>query len=166
MLNSNCEEIGGCGIASPQGTWLGADLAAHPVMCTLAYWHEPLFSSGTTHGGDDEMRPVWQLLYDAGADVVLSGHEHNYERFAPQDPNGFPDPKHGIRAFVVGTGGASHYPFGIPLPTSEVRNADTYGVLVLTLHPQGYDWEFDPVDAGDGQPDGKPFTDSGSTACH
>jgi acid phosphatase type 7 len=118
------------------------------------------------HGGNTEMQPVWRLLYAAGADVVLSGHEHNYERFAPQDPNGFPDPQHGIRAFVVGTGGASHYPFGTPLPNSEVRNADTYGVLVLTLQANGYDWEFVPVEAGGDQPEGTAFTDSGSTACH
>jgi acid phosphatase type 7 len=166
VLNSNCEEVGGCEADSPEGRWLRKDLAAHPTTCTLAYWHHPLFSSGTEHGGDDAMRPTWQLLYQAGADVVLSGHEHNYERFAPQDPSGEPDPKHGIREFVVGTGGASHYPFGQSLPTSEIRNADTYGVLALTLRPTGYDWTFVPADSVGGGPDGKAFTDSGSAACH
>ena len=90
---------------------------------------------------------------------MLSGHEHNYERFAPQDPSGAPDPQRGIREFVVGTGGESHYPFGSPLPTSEVRNAETFGVLKLTLHPTSYDWVFVPVA-------GETFTDSGSGACH
>lgn len=86
VLNSNCTEVRGCGRDSPQGRWLRKDLAAHPTTCTLAYWHHPLFSSGTEHGGDDAMKPAWEALYDAGVDVVLSGHEHNYERFAPQDP--------------------------------------------------------------------------------
>ena len=166
VLNSNCDAIGGCEADSAQERWLRSDLASHQATCTLAYWHHPLFSSGTTHGGDLEMRPIWQLLYDAGADVVLSGHEHNYERFTPQDPNGAPDPGRGIREFVVGTGGASHYPFGTPLPTSETRNADTYGVLALTLHPDGYDWSFVPADADPGQPGGTTFTDAGSGECH
>ena len=91
------------------------------------------------------MRPVWQELYDAGADVVLSAHEHNYERFAPQDPSGRFDRNRGIRQFVVGTGGSSHYAFGRILETSEARNAETFGVLVLTLHPASYDWVFVPV---------------------
>jgi len=158
-LNSNCGEIGGCDARSQEGRWLQADLSAHPATCTLAYWHHPLFSSGTVHGNDEEMRPIWRILYAAGADVVLSGHEHNYERFAPQDPSGVPDPQRGIREFVVGTGGESHYPFGAPLPTSEVRNAETFGVLKLTLHPTSYDWVFVPVA-------GETFTDSGSGACH
>jgi hypothetical protein len=166
VLNSNCEEIGGCEAASPQGEWLRADLATHNALCTLAYWHHPLFSSGTTHGGDEAMRPAWRLLYEAGADVVLSGHEHNYERFAPQDPDGTADPQHGIRAFVVGTGGASHYPFGEPLPLSERRNAETYGVLALSLQTQGYDWEFIPITSPPDLPAAQPFTDSGSGACH
>jgi hypothetical protein len=164
-LNSNCEAIGGCTANSAQGQWLRAELARHPATCTLAYWHHPLFSSGKTHGGDAAMRPIWKLLYAAGADVVLSGHEHNYERFAPQDPGGLPDPARGIREFVVGTGGESHYGFGKPLPTSERRNADTYGVLALTLHPTGYDWAFVPAGRG-GSPRNHAFTDNGSGTCH
>jgi hypothetical protein len=143
---------------SPQVQWLRADLAAHPVACTAAYWHTPRFSSGTHHGSSTSMRPFWQALYDFGADVVLVGHEHNYERFASQDPNGVADPGRGIREFVVGTGGKSHYTIGTPIANSEVRNADTYGVLKLTLHPTSYDWEFIPEA-------GKTFTDSGAASC-
>jgi hypothetical protein len=166
VLNSNCEQVGGCGTSSRQGRWLRADLAAHPATCTIAYWHHPLFSSGTEHGGDEAMRPVWQALYDAGADVVLSAHEHNYERFAPQDPFGRFDRNRGIRQFVVGTGGSSHYAFGRILETSEARNAETFGVLVLTLHPASYDWVFVPVGSrlrGNAE---RSFPDSGSADCH
>jgi alkaline phosphatase len=164
VLNSNCDEIGGCGTGSAQGKWLRADLAAHPAACTLAYWHHPLFSSGKEHGGDAAMRPAWQLLYAAGADVVLAGHEHNYERFAPQDPNGRPDPERGIREFVVGTGGEGHYQFGKPFPTSEARNAETFGVLALTLRPRGYEWTFVPAGARRGTPGA--FADTGRSVCH
>ena len=116
-LNSNCGFIGGCGAGSPEETWLRADLASHPTACTLAYWHHPRWSSGTTHGSSTNMAAFWNALSSAGADVVLNGHEHNYERFAPQLPNGVADPA-GIREFVVGTGGADHYPFGTPLANS------------------------------------------------
>ena len=143
---------------STQEQWLRADLAAHPVACTLAYWHYPRFSSGALHGSDPSMQPLWQALYDYGADVVLAGHEHNYERFAPQDPSGNADPMHGIRQFVVGTGGRSFYAFGAPIANSEVRNNDTYGVLKLTLHLTSYTWEFIPEA-------GKTFNDSGNAAC-
>jgi len=144
---------------SEQEKWLRADLAAHPAVCTAAYWHSPLFSSGVTHGSNPQMRPVWQDLYEYGADVVLNGHEHNYERFAPQDPLGHLDPKRGIREFVVGTGGGEkRYVFGTPLSNSELRNSDTSGVLKLTLHPDSYSWEFLPVE-------GKTFTDSGNSPC-
>jgi hypothetical protein len=158
VLNSECVEAGGCGSDSPQGQWLKADLAANPSTCTLAYWHTPRFSSGSVHGNDAHMQDFWQLLYDAGADVVLNGHEHLYERFAPQDPNGVADPEHGIRQFTVGTGGKSLYAFGTVQPNSEVRNSDTYGVLKLTLYPTSYDWEFIPIA-------GQTFTDSGSANC-
>jgi hypothetical protein len=158
-LNSNCSEVGGCGEGTPQEQWLREDLAAHPATCTLAYWHHPLFSSGTEHGGNEAMRPIWQALYDAGADVVLAGHEHNYERFAPQDPTGATDPERGIRQFVVGTGGKSLYEFGEALPASEVRNAEAPGVLMLRLHATGYDWQFMPVP-------GALFDDSGAWPCH
>ncbi|MGB7874877.1 MAG: DNRLRE domain-containing protein [Anaerolineales bacterium] len=154
VLNSNLPVEAG----SPQEQWLRADLSAHPVACTLAYWHHPRFSSGLQHGSNARMQSLWQALYDYDADVVLAGHEHNYERFAPQNPQGVSEPTRGIRQFVVGMGGRSHYPFGIPIANSEVRNGDTYGVFKLTLHPDSYSWEFVPEA-------GKTFTDSGSAPC-
>jgi acid phosphatase type 7 len=154
-LNSNIDMRPG----SPQLRWLRADLAAHPTRCALAYWHHPRFSSGTTHGSAKETLPLWQALYEAGVDVVIAGHEHNYERFAPQDPLGVADPARGIREFVVGTGGDSHFPLGPPIANSEVANSATFGVLRLTLEPAGYHWEFIPVP-------GKTFTDAGSGSCH
>jgi len=154
VLNSNLSVKAG----SEQEQWLRADLSAHPVACTLAYWHHPRFSSGINHGSSPKMQPLWQALYDYGADVVLNGHEHNYERFAPQDPEGFADPVRGIREFVVGSGGRSHYGFAFPIPNSEIRNDDTYGVLKMTLHPDSYSWEFIPEA-------GKTFTDSGTSSC-
>ncbi|HYL64943.1 MAG TPA: metallophosphoesterase [Candidatus Methylomirabilis sp.] len=159
VLNSECKDVGGCNAGSPQEKWLRADLAAHPVACTLAYWHKPLFSSGAKHGNDPEIKPLWQALYDASSDVILNGHDHDYERFAPQNPGGIADPARGIREFVVGTGGKSHRPFGDPKPNSEVRDATAFGVLKLTLRAHSYDWQFLPEA-------GKSFTDSGSGACH
>jgi len=163
VLNSNCDELqkagDGCGADSPQVKWLKQDLAAHPAACTVAYWHAPLFSSGAKNGNYPAMRDIWQALYDGGADVVLSGHDHDDERFAPQTPDARADPKHGIREFVVGTGGKGLRPFGPPKPNSEVRNADTFGVLKLTLHPASYEWEFIPIA-------GKSFTDKGTGTCH
>ena len=111
-LNSNCSAIGGCGTTSTETQWLRNDLAAHPNSCTLAYWHHPRFNSGAEHGSDTAYQPFWQALYDANADVVLVGHEHVYERFAPQTPTGAADAVRGIRQFTVGTGGKSHYTFG------------------------------------------------------
>lgn len=157
VLNSDCSDVG-CTRGSPQEQWLRQDLASHPAPCTLAYWHHPLFSSGH-HGNDPAMKPVWQDLYSAHADVVLNGHDHDYERFAPQDPDGHPDPTQGIREFVVGTGGRHQRSFGTPLRASEVRNTGTFGVLKLTLRPKSYDWQFVPVA-------GQTFTDSGSETCH
>jgi hypothetical protein len=159
VLNSECNEVGGCGAGSPEEKWLRADLAAHPVGCTLAYFHKPRFSSGLNHGNDLEMTAFWQALYDFNAELVINGHDHDYERFAPQDPNGRADAKRGIREFVVGTGGKSHREFGIHKANSEVRNHDTYGVLKLTLKPTGYEWKFLPEA-------GKTFTDEGSGECH
>ena len=143
---------------SPQVQWLKLDLATHPRQCVLAYWHIPRWSSGSTHGSSKRIQVLWKILYTAGAELVLNGHEHNYERFMPMDSEGLADP-HGVREFVVGTGGGRTYPFGSPLPTSEVRNTPIYGVLKLTLHSDSYDWQFVPVA-------GSTFTDSGSTACH
>jgi hypothetical protein len=158
-LNSECDQIGGCQAGSSEEKWLREDLKEHPAACTLAYWHKPLFSSGAKHGNDPQMKAFWQALYDAKAAIVINGHDHDYERFAPQNPEGKPDSARGIREFVAGTGGKNHRPFGTPLPTSEIRNADTYGVLKLTLHPKSYDWEFVPEA-------GKTFRDSGSDTCH
>lgn len=143
---------------SAQAKWLREDLAAHPTLCVLAYWHRPRWSSGTEHGNDADMQTFWKILYDAGAELVLSGHEHNYERFDPMDAKGQPDPL-GLRQIVIGTGGGNFYPFGTPQPSSEVRNDSIYGVLKLTLRPTSYVWEFVPVA-------GSTFTDSGSENCH
>jgi hypothetical protein len=158
-LNSECQAVGGCEAGSPQHKWLRADLAAHPAACTLAYWHKPLFSSGGTHGNELAVKPFFQALYEANADVVVNGHDHDYERFAPQDPEGSPDSKRGIREFVAGTGGKNLRPFSEPKPNSELRDATAFGVLKLTLKPDGYEWQFIPQE-------GKSFTDSGSGDCH
>jgi hypothetical protein len=159
-LNSECAEVGGCDASSPEVQWLRQDLAQHPARCTLAYFHTPLFSSGGKHGNNPIVKPLWDALYAAGVEVVLNGHDHNYERFAPQDPAGHLDPKQGIREFVVGSGGKnSHRTMGPMKPNSEARNDDTFGVLKMTLHPEGYDWEFVPEA-------GKTYKDSGSGTCH
>jgi len=156
-LNSNCTAIGGCGPGSAEYDWLKADLAASDARCTLAYWHHPRFSSGY-HGNDASVGPLWELLDAAGAELVLSGHDHHYERFAPLAPDGTPD-SGGMRQFVVGTGGRSLYPTLVAETGSEVRRSTTYGVLLLTLSPDGYRWRFAAV-AGD------DFTDSGQGDCH
>ena len=156
-LNSNCAAVGGCGPGSPQEQWLRNDLAAHPGACTLAYWHHARFSS-SRNGDDPSVAPLFQALYDAGADVVLSSHNHQYERFAPLGPSGGADPARGIRTFVVGTGGKNLENFATVRPGSEARSK-TFGVLALTLRPGGYDWQFRPVA-------GSPFSDNGSGACH
>jgi hypothetical protein len=158
VLNSECAEVGGCGTGSRQEKWLRADLASHPAACTLAYWHKPLFSSGGKHGNDPEMKSFWEDLYAVKAAIVINGHDHDYERFAPQNPDGKLEAARGVREIVAGTGGKNHRPFGKPLATSEVRNADTFGVLKLTLRPKSYDWEFVPEA-------GKTFHDSGSGLC-
>lgn len=157
-LNSECYASGGCNPASEQLQWLRRDLAAHRSRCTLAFWHWPRFSSGGT-GFGIVLRTFWDALHQAGADVVLNAHDHHYERFAPMDPSGVPDPDHGIREFIVGTGGQYHTGLGERPVTSEVRNATTFGVLELTLRDGSYSWRFLPVP-------GKSFTDSGSASCH
>lgn len=159
VLNSDCnDDMGGCDGDSPMVRWLREDLDKNPAPCTLAYWHNPLFSSGE-HGNQDRTKPFWRALHEANADVVVNGHDHSYERFAPQDPDGVADPEQGIRQFVVGTGGVALRPFGEAKPNSEVRNNGTHGVLKLDLKETGYDWEFVPVE-------GETFTDSGSGDCH
>jgi hypothetical protein len=157
VLNTQCSQVGGCSATSPQGQWLASDLAAHPNQCVLAYWHIPLFSSGGR--ANSNSKPFWQLLYNANADIVLDGHDHIYERFAPQDPNGNSDPARGIVQFTVGTGGANHTSITSTAKNSLVRNSNTFGVLMLTLHSDSYDWQFVPEA-------GKTFTDSGTGYCH
>jgi hypothetical protein len=157
-LNSNCEYIGGCQTGSAQQQWLKQDLAKHPQTCTLAYWHHPRYSSGV-HGNNDSMTDIWQTLYDAGADVVLSGHDHLYERFAPQTANAQADPDKGLRQFVIGTGGKSLYPFKQLRANSEVRAEGVYGVLKLGLKPNSYTWQFLAANAPE-------FQDQGETPCH
>lgn len=143
---------------SPQVEWLREDLAASPALCTVAYWHHPRFSSSTTHGNEEFVQPLWDVLYEHGAEIVMGGHDHTYERFAPQTPDGAADPDTGIRQFVVGTGGKSDYPFGTPEPNSEVRYNDGPGVLKLTLEATGYSWVYIPVSGS--------FEDSGAGTCH
>ena len=149
--------------ASPQSAqylWLTADLAAsRDALCTVAVMHQPLFNSGLTHGGSAPMKPMFDALYNAGVEMVLSGHEHVYERFAPQNANGVADPVRGVRQFIVGTGGAELHRFGPPLPNSEARIEGTFGVLRLSLGTVGYSWQFVPV--GGGSP-----RDAGSDTCH
>ncbi|MGH7531164.1 MAG: Ig-like domain-containing protein [Gemmatimonadales bacterium] len=152
-LNSNLRMNAG----SPQEQWLRQDLATNPAPCTLAYWHDPRFSSGL-HGSSGISQGAWDALYAAGADVIIAAHDHTYERFAPQDPEGRLDLERGIRQFVVGTGGAGLYEFRGVAANSEVRNNESHGVLRLTLHPDRYEWEFVPVGGGG-------FTDAGSASC-
>jgi hypothetical protein len=163
VLNTNCyvRELGGCGQGSPQEKWLKEDLAQHPEACIVAYGHHALFSSGISkkHAVHPELKAMWQDLYAAHADLMLAGHEHSYERFAAQDPDGKADPEHGIREIVAGTGGRSHDLLGLAAANSEVRDWRTYGVVKLTLAPGKYTWEFIPEE-------GKAFRDSGSGACH
>jgi len=154
VINSSLDLSAG----SPQEQWLRADLAAHPTTCALAYWHHPRFSSGG-NGSTVATQPIWQALYDYGADVVLNGHDHDYERFAPQTPTGVLDTARGIREFVVGTGGNALYSWpGAPIANSEVRSDVNYGVIKMTLWPTSFDWQFIPVAGG-------TFTDQGSALC-
>jgi acid phosphatase type 7 len=156
-LNSNCPPVGSCDPGSRQERWLRADLATHRAACTLAFWHEPRFSS--SQEATREMKPIWQALSDFGAEVVLSGDAHNYERFRPQDAAGRLDRRRGIRQFVVGTGGKSLAPFQKRSAGSLIQNDTAFGVLKLTLHPKRYDWQFVP------EPESS-FVDVGSAACH
>ncbi|MEJ7892691.1 MAG: metallophosphoesterase [Solirubrobacteraceae bacterium] len=158
VLNSNCTKVG-CTAGSPQETWLRADLAAHPTQCTLAAFHHPRFSSDNRVGSTPAVEPLWNALYDAGAEVVLNGHAHTYERFAPQTPTGAADPQRGIREFIVGTGGYSLHGLATRLPNSEAFSASSLGVMKLSLLQSGYTWEFQPAAGG-------TFTDSGADVCH
>jgi hypothetical protein len=158
VLNGQCSEVP-CFAGSPQEEWLRADLAANATACAAAYWHQPRFSSGSRHGSDTSYTAFWEALYDHRVELVVNGHAHNYERFAPQRADGTADDSRGVRQFVVGTGGKNHRGFDSPIPNSEVRNDDTFGVLKLTLSPTSYEWEFVPEAGG-------TFTDSGSESCH
>ena len=150
-LNSNIPVDAG----SAQAAWLRTELATTTSICTLAYWHHPLFTSGPNRD-NPRMRDFWRILQEANADIVLSAHDHLYERFGPQDPDGRPDPLRGIRQFIVGTGGAPVYQFATVRENSEVRISD-FGVLKLTLMADSYQWEFISV-SGRG--------DSGTALCH
>ena len=143
-INSNCEAVGGCGAGSAQERWLRDDLVQHPAACTLAYWHHARFSSGL-HGDDPRLDAIWQVLVDARADLIVTAHDHDYERFAPQDAFGGLDSAAGIRSFVVGTGGKNQRGWAVIRPNSEIRRNDTFGLLRLTLDSAKYDWRF--VDA-------------------
>jgi hypothetical protein len=156
--NSSCTTIS-CASGSAQYNWLLADLQANTKFCTLAYWHHPRFSSGADHGNNTSVAPFWDLLYAYNADVILNGHEHVYERFAPQTPGAVADAVRGIRQFTVGTGGRSHDTFGTAKANSQVREGNTYGVLELTLKSTSYDWRFVHVA-------GATFTDTGTGNCH
>lgn len=155
-LNSNCSSVS-CSAGSTQEQWLRDDLASNPKACTLAYWHHPRFSSGAVHGDDSSTQAFWQALYEYKADVILVGHEHHYERFAPQNPSGIGDSS-GIRQFVVGTGGKSLYNFGKLAANSEIRNANNFGLLKMALRSDSYDWQFIPETSGS-------FSDSGNGNC-
>jgi len=157
MLNSNCSSVGGCGATSAQNRWLGSDLDTHPSACTIAVWHHPRFTS-TRSTPDGLTLPLWKTLYDHGAEIIINGHRHQYERFAAQTPDGTASPD-GIREFVVGTGGISLVGFSGVMRNSQVRNSKTFGVLKLTLHSSSYDFSFIPIA-------GQTFRDSGSGDCH
>src|SRR5436305_918201 len=152
--------LAGCGVGSPEETWLVNDLASHTQACTLALFHEPLYTSSSQITPNTAVQPLWQDLYNHNVDLIVNGHAHNYERFAPQDANGNLDTARGIIEIIAGTGGEGHYSFNSTVaPNSLVRNSDTFGVLQLTLHQSSFDWKFIPVA-------GMTFTDSGTHACH
>ncbi|MDQ6826351.1 MAG: metallophosphoesterase [Candidatus Eremiobacteraeota bacterium] len=158
-LNGQCGGmgVGGCKKGSPQWQWLVADLRAHSRGCRLAYWHQPRFSTGP-HGNNSDYTEFWSLLYAAHVDVVLNGHDHDYERFPPLNPQEKLDPN-GIREFVVGTGGKNHSPFFYPSSASVTRQNTSFGVLAMTLYPHRYSWRYiaEP---------GATYRDWGSADCH
>jgi hypothetical protein len=160
VLNSNCNKVGGCGRRTPQGRWLRNDLANHQARCTLAYFHHPLYSTGN-NTATPQVKPFWRILYDRGADVILSGHAHRYERYAPITPAGVRNPEKGIRQFVVGTGGndGGSEIYHAQAPGVQVVKTGTPGVLKLNLGAGSYTWKFVPIA-------GRTFTDSGRDQCH
>jgi acid phosphatase type 7 len=162
-LDSNLDPVKDAAGHAAQLAWLRADLAAHPARCTLAFWHHPLYSSGG-HGSIPKMRDAWRLLQQAGAELVLSGHDHDYERFAPQDADNRLDRAHGMRQFVVGTGGAYPTPFLLTVKNSEMRDSGRTGVLKLRLLDGRYEWEF--LESARITPLGLPEPDRGGDVCH
>ena len=157
-LNSKCSRIGGCEAGSPQYRWLADQLKINRASCTLAYWHEPPFGAGLENPRAEAVRPWVTLLYEAGADIILSASAHNYQRLARLDPTGETDDKFGIRYFVVGTGGAGLHPVDASFSGLEVWNDSVHGILRLTLDEDGYTWQFLPADG--------EFTDAGTGECH
>jgi hypothetical protein len=158
VLDSDCAAVDGCGPDSAQGRWLADELASTSTRCTMAIWHHPRYSSGF-HGDDVAVQPFWEALHAAGADVIVNGHDHDYERFAPMAPDGSEDRTRGLRQFIVGTGGVPLREFEAPKPNSELRLAVTHGVIAFTLKDGGYEWSWIPVEGGD-------VTDRGSATCH
>lgn len=156
-LNSNCQN-GFCSANSEQVTWLRADLEANAALCTLLFWHHPRFSTGE-HGNNTTVAHFWNAAYEFNADLILVGHDHDYERFAPQNPSGQPDEANGIRQFVVGTGGRSLDSFLTTSTLSEIRQNSSFGILQLKLHESGYSWKFVPIESAD-------FEDEGTGTCH
>jgi acid phosphatase type 7 len=158
-LNSNCKEVGGCDWKSAQGRWLRTDLINHQARCTLAYFQHPLYASGSGYDSP-KVKPIWHILYDHDADVVLSGHAHRYERFAPITPEGARSSAKGIRQFIVGTGGAPGGNLNGPKdPNVQAKKIGAPGVLKLHLGSDFYHWKFVPVA-------GRNYTDSGKARCH
>jgi hypothetical protein len=157
--SGNCDTTPAmCAAGSAQEAWLKADLASHSQSCVLAYWHHPRFTSGSTHVPDLNVQAFWNDLYAANADLIVNGHNHQYERFAPMNASGAADATRGIREFVVGTGGSGLYGFGTVQPNSQIRYNASHGVIKLTLRAGGYDWSFLPSTGS--------FTDTGTGSCH
>lgn len=158
VLNSNCANVGGCHKGSPQERWLRAELQSSRAFCTIAYWHHPRFTSGP-HGNAPSVSAFWDALYEADAELVVNGHDHLYERFAPQAPNGSLDSDRGIRQITVGTGGRSLYSVKHLKSHSVFRQTSTFGVLKLTLSPTRYAWQFVAAPSG-------RVLDRGEATCH
>jgi hypothetical protein len=157
VLNSECTYVS-CDPDSPQVQWLRDDLAAHPTECIVAMWHSPRFTDGP-HGDHTSVAPFWNTLYTAGAELVLNGHDHHYQRFTPLDAEGQSDPEHGITEIIVGTGGIGVVDLVAERPERLAGNGETDGVLNLWLHEDSFRWRFDPVPPS-------TYTDSGSAKCH
>ena len=159
-LNSECLNVAGfCGPQSRQARWLREDLLRNRRPCTLGFWHGPRFTSGRFSEERESVLPFWDALYVADGDLVVNGHEHFYERFAPQTPHGIPDARRGLRQFIAGMGGRGHHDFVRVERNSEFRDNQTLGVLMLTLKARGYDWQLVRAPGGS-------VIDSGSGVCH